>query len=85
MSKLTVQQRVLSYSSQRDRVLIVAAFVASVGAGATLPLMNIIFGEQCWKMIAFSYLRSLTSTSTACEDIQHTCHGSIQTLHGYHQ
>jgi hypothetical protein len=29
-----------------DRLLVLAAVVASVGAGATMPVMNIIFGKQ---------------------------------------
>lgn len=44
MCELTPVQRVFSYSSRNDRLLLTAAVMASAGAGATLPLMNIIFG-----------------------------------------
>ncbi|KAH5553229.1 hypothetical protein HBI25_173440 [Parastagonospora nodorum] len=37
--------RVLSYSTPADRVLLIASTVASVCAGSTLPLMNIIFAR----------------------------------------
>ncbi|XPT01488.1 hypothetical protein M3J09_010623 [Ascochyta lentis] len=37
--------RILSYSSRKDRIFLSASFIASVCAGATLPLMNIIFAK----------------------------------------
>ncbi|CAG8982627.1 hypothetical protein HYALB_00006022 [Hymenoscyphus albidus] len=37
--------RVFGYSNKLDRFLIVIAIVTQIGTGATLPLMNIIFGS----------------------------------------
>jgi len=37
--------RVFSYANRWDIVLMIAAAIASVGAGITMPLMNIIFGK----------------------------------------
>ena len=37
--------RILSYSTASDRAMIAVAVVSSVGAGVTLPLMNIVFGN----------------------------------------
>src|SRR5947209_5512250 len=37
--------RILSYSTTVDRFLMVAATIFSIGAGATLPLMNVVFGR----------------------------------------
>jgi hypothetical protein len=39
------QQRLLSYASRRDKFSLGASLVASVLAGGTLPLMNVIFGN----------------------------------------
>lgn len=45
IQRLTIVQKILFYSSATDRLFLVASFVASVCAGATLPLMNIVFGK----------------------------------------
>uniref|UniRef100_L7JDC7 Lipid A export ATP-binding/permease protein msbA n=2 Tax=Pyricularia oryzae TaxID=318829 RepID=L7JDC7_PYRO1 len=37
--------RVFSYAKKFDYVLMVAAAIASIGAGTTLPLMNVLFGR----------------------------------------
>ena len=37
--------RVFSYATTWDVVLMVAAAIASVGAGITMPLMNVVFGR----------------------------------------
>lgn len=37
--------RVFSYATKWDFVMMVAGGIASIGAGITLPLMNIIFGK----------------------------------------
>jgi hypothetical protein len=37
--------RIFTYSTVGDRVLMVAAGIASIGTGVTLPLMNVVFGQ----------------------------------------
>lgn len=37
--------RIFSYATKRDILMLVVAALASIGAGVTLPLMNIIFGQ----------------------------------------
>jgi len=37
-------QRIFSFSTWLDRLLLFAAVIASIGAGITMPVMNIIFG-----------------------------------------
>lgn len=69
------QQRILSYASHRDRVFLGASIVASVLAGSTLPLMNIIFGKLD-KHTSPSPTR-LTSISTTGEDI-HIVHDNSE-------
>lgn len=46
MRRLTTLKRILSYTSTKDRVFLATSFIASVCAGATLPLMNLVFGKQ---------------------------------------
>jgi hypothetical protein len=38
------KKRIFSYSSPKDRLLLLASLIASIAAGASLPLMNILFG-----------------------------------------
>lgn len=38
-------QRVFKYASNWDFLAYAAGFIASVGAGITLPLMNVVFGK----------------------------------------
>jgi hypothetical protein len=45
--------RVFSYGTKWDYVLMVIAAVASIGAGTTLPLMNIVFGKLVGNFTAF--------------------------------
>lgn len=40
-----LKQRIFSYSTASDRLLIGVAAVASICTGVTLPLMNIVFGN----------------------------------------
>lgn len=44
-SPTDVPQRVFSYATKWDFVAYGAGVVASIGAGITLPLMNVVFGE----------------------------------------
>lgn len=45
--------RVFSYAKKFDFALMVAAAIASIGAGTTLPLMNVIFGRLVNKFTDF--------------------------------
>jgi hypothetical protein len=42
--QLTSTQRIFSFSTWLDRTLLLAAVLTSIGAGVTMPAMNIIFG-----------------------------------------
>lgn len=42
---LMVMQRIFTYSTLGDRLLISAAILGNIGVGVTLPLMNIVFGH----------------------------------------
>ncbi|KAI9685683.1 MAG: hypothetical protein M1822_004243 [Bathelium mastoideum] len=42
---LTKGQRIFSYSTTGDKLLLLIAIVASICTGATLPLMNVVFGH----------------------------------------
>ena len=42
--ELTMNKRILSYTTTRDRILLTASLLGSICAGATLPLMNLVFG-----------------------------------------
>ena len=44
-SMLTSAERIFSYSTRNDRLLLVAAVIASLCTGVTLPLMNVVFGK----------------------------------------
>ncbi|KAF2265269.1 ABC transporter-like protein [Lojkania enalia] len=59
--KRSVQQflRIFSYSTQLDRVWLIAAAVASAATGVTIPLMNIIFAKLVRVFTAF-YARYYT-------------------------
>lgn len=46
-------QRIFSYADKYDWCLNAVALVASIGAGATLPLMTLIFGQFVAKFNAF--------------------------------
>lgn len=46
-------QRIYSYADKYDWCLNAVALVASIGAGATLPLMTLIFGQSVAKFNAF--------------------------------
>ena len=37
--------RIFSYATKWDMVLMVGAALASIGAGVTMPLMNVVFGR----------------------------------------
>jgi hypothetical protein len=41
-----INQRVFAYSTARDRIFLIASLIASICAGATLPVMNILFGQS---------------------------------------
>lgn len=43
---LTSLQRVLSYATAWDRLVLIVSVAAAVGAGLTMPLMNILFGRM---------------------------------------
>ncbi|KAK3349501.1 P-loop containing nucleoside triphosphate hydrolase protein [Lasiosphaeria hispida] len=43
---LTRRQRIFSYSTWLDKVFLIAAVLTSIGAGVTMPVMNIIFGRM---------------------------------------
>lgn len=43
--------RIISYSTWLDKCLMIAATIASAGAGAALPLMNIVFGRLVSKQM----------------------------------
>ena len=45
-SMLMYKQRVFSYSTRKDRLLLIAAILASLCTGVTLPLMNVVFGKM---------------------------------------
>lgn len=46
-------QRVFGYADEYDRCLYGFSFLASIGAGAVLPLMTLVFGEFVAKFNAF--------------------------------
>jgi ATP-binding cassette, subfamily B (MDR/TAP), member 1 len=46
-------QRIFSYADKCDWCLNAVALVASIGAGSTLPLMTIFFGQFVAKFNAF--------------------------------
>lgn len=46
-------QRIFSYADNYDWCLNAIALVASIGAGATLPLMTLVFGQFVAKFNAF--------------------------------
>jgi hypothetical protein len=45
MPELTENQRIFSYSTRNDRLLLTFAVMASLFTGITLPLMNVVFGK----------------------------------------
>jgi ABC-type bacteriocin/lantibiotic exporter with double-glycine peptidase domain len=55
--------RILSYATRLDRCLMTVAAVASVGAGAALPVMNIVFGK-----LVGSFTGYFTAGSGVTED-----------------
>ena len=44
--QLTLFQRIFSFSTWLDKAMLLAAVLASIGAGVTMPVMNIIFGTK---------------------------------------
>lgn len=42
--ELTSKQRIFSYSTKTDRLMLLIAGIASLCTGVTLPLMNVVFG-----------------------------------------
>lgn len=46
-------QRIFSYADKYDWCLNAVALVASIGAGAALPLMTLVFGQFVAKFNAF--------------------------------
>jgi hypothetical protein len=65
-------QRVFSYSLRKDRLLLLSSVVASVCAGATLPLMNIIFGKI--RQTIYAQVETYSSlSSTNGENLQRDC------------
>ena len=46
-------QRIFSYADKYDWCLNAVALVASIGAGASLPLMTLVFGQFVAKFNAF--------------------------------
>jgi ABC-type multidrug transport system fused ATPase/permease subunit len=61
--------RIFSYSSRRDRVFLLVSFVASICAGATLPLMNIIFA---YLVKTFTSLLATTSSKDVSRVFMHS-------------
>lgn len=53
--------RIISYSTWLDKCLMIAATIASAGAGAALPLMNIIFGKLVSRQIIHVVLETFTN------------------------
>ncbi|KAI6352623.1 hypothetical protein MCOR25_009356 [Pyricularia grisea] len=47
--------RVFSYAKKFDYALMVAAAIASIGAGTTLPLMNVLFGRLVNNFTGFNF------------------------------
>jgi hypothetical protein len=45
-SMLMYKQRIFSYSTRKDRLLLIAAILASLCTGVTLPFMNVVFGKM---------------------------------------
>ncbi|PQE28500.1 ABC transporter protein [Rutstroemia sp. NJR-2017a WRK4] len=45
--------RIFSYTGRNDRLMLLAAAVASILTGITLPLMNVVFGELVGEFSAF--------------------------------
>ncbi|GAO13856.1 hypothetical protein UVI_02004260 [Ustilaginoidea virens] len=44
---LVAEKRVFKYASKWDFLAYAAGVVASIGAGITLPLINVVFGKTC--------------------------------------
>lgn len=62
-------QRIFSYADSYDWCLNAVALVASIGAGVTLPLMTLIFGQLVAKFNAFQ--SGQANTDTFRSDISH--------------
>jgi ATP-binding cassette subfamily B (MDR/TAP) protein 1 len=62
-------QRIFSYADKYDWCLNAVAFVTSVGAGAGLPLMTLVFGQFVAKFNAFQ--SGLSSPDAFRSDISH--------------
>jgi hypothetical protein len=45
--------RIFSYSTIGDRFLMIAAGISAIGAGVTLPLVIVVFGQLIGKLIAY--------------------------------
>lgn len=41
-----MEQRIFSYSTRNDRLLLAMSAAASILTGVTLPLMNVVFGKS---------------------------------------
>ncbi|KKY13215.1 putative abc transporter [Diplodia seriata] len=61
--KLSDYLRVFTYATRWDFCVYIVASIASIGAGVTLPLMNVIFGQLVNQFT--SYFSSASPTSTA--------------------
>lgn len=55
-------QRVFSYADRKSWILNIVAFLAAIGAGAVLPLMDLIFGKFVTAFVNFA-----TGVSTAAD------------------
>lgn len=53
--------RIFSYANRFDYALMLAGIVASIGAGITLPLMNVVFGKLVGNFSSFANAPDLSS------------------------
>jgi len=68
--QLTISaQRIFSYADKYDWCLNAVALVASIGAGAALPLMTLVFGKSVAKFNA--YQSGQASSDAFRSDISH--------------
>ncbi|KAM0218810.1 hypothetical protein ACHAPQ_005943 [Fusarium lateritium] len=61
--------RIFSYATKWDFFAYAAGFLASVGAGVTLPLMNVVFGQFVGNFTDYFLPGSTTSQSDFNSDI----------------
>lgn len=66
-------QRCFSYGKNWDFVLMAGAAVASIGAGVTMPLMNVVFGKLVGSFASFGTAGSGTTSSDLGDTINRQC------------